>query len=109
MKLWEKYGIGEYWFIESDGLIRKYPYSTQIEYILNRQKAIGNFFKTKYEAEKALDKLKAWKSLKDNGITFSLDENNCEPYIKIHSKEETGSLEKIIKIYDDLELIFGGE
>lgn len=102
---WEDYEEKEYFYLDMDGDIRHTINQSMVEY----SKEIGNCFSTKYDAEKALDRLKAWKFLKDNGITFSLDENNGEPYIKIHSKDETGSLEKIIKIYNDLDLLFGGE
>ena len=33
--------------------------------------SIGNLFKTKEEAEKAVEKLKAWKRLKDKGFRFN--------------------------------------
>lgn len=35
-----------------------------------RRKLIGNDFETKEEAEKAIEKLKAWKRLKDRGFEF---------------------------------------
>lgn len=34
------------------------------------QREIGNYFETKEEAEKAVEKLKAWKRLKDKGFRF---------------------------------------
>lgn len=33
-------------------------------------KSIGNYFETKEEAEKAIEKLKAWKRLRDKGAMF---------------------------------------
>lgn len=36
------------------------------------EKEIGNYFETKEEAEKAVEKLKAWKRLKDKGFRFTL-------------------------------------
>ena len=35
-------------------------------------KEIGNYFSSKEEAEKAVEKLKAWKRLKDKGFRFTL-------------------------------------
>lgn len=75
----------------------------------SKEKQIGNYFETKEEAEKAVEKLKAWKRLKDDGITYSLDEGNGTPYIIIHSKEEKGPVQKVLRILEDLTLLFGGE
>lgn len=77
----------------------------------NDMDKIGNLFDTKEEAEKSAEKLRAWKRLKDNGISFSLDimDNKGTPYIKIHSKHERGTFQKVMEITHDLYLIFGGE
>ena len=57
-----------YWYILSRGEIHC------IEDIDNsfdkEHKEIGNYFSTKEEAEKAVEKLKAWKRLKDKGFKF---------------------------------------
>lgn len=37
---------------------------------IEKLKAIGNYFESKEEAEKAVEKLKAWKRLKDKGFRF---------------------------------------
>ena len=37
---------------------------------INEHKAIGNYFETKKEAERAVKKLKAWKRLKEKGFEF---------------------------------------
>lgn len=39
---------------------------------IERLKAIGNYFETEEEAEKAVEKLKAFKRLKDKGFRFTL-------------------------------------
>lgn len=36
-----------------------------------KRKEIGNYFETKEEAERAVEKLKAWKRLKDRGLEFN--------------------------------------
>lgn len=58
----------EYWFI---------GYDAQVECIsendsdgIELDKSIGNYFETKEEAEKAVEKLKAFKRLKDKGFRF---------------------------------------
>ena len=63
-------------------------------------KQIGNYFETKEEAEKAVEKLKAWKRLKDNGFEFiSCSDNDAD--FKLENGYEG-------YIYD-LDLLFGGE
>ena len=47
-------------------------------------KQIGNYFETKEEAEKAVEKLKAWKRLKDKGFEIEGWDNNIgDNYYKI--------------------------
>ena len=72
---------------------------------------IGNYFKTKEEAEKAVERLRAWRRLRDKGFRF------CG-----HDDRDRGQLGDIV-IYaemstfeydddstrDDLDLLFGGE
>ena len=74
-------------------------------------KSIGNYFSSKEEAEKAVEKLKAWGRLKEKGFRFDG-----------HDDRDRGQLGDIV-IYaemptfeyaddstrDDLDLLFGGE
>ena len=71
-------------------------------------KEIGNWFDTKEEAEKAVEKLKAWKRLKDFGCRFILDDHCAVKFVgpdarKITSAETQRSLSEAYK------LLFGGE
>ena len=98
----------EYWFI---------GYDAQVECIseedsdgIELDKEIGNYFETKEEAEKAVEKLKAWKRLKDEGIRFngwyySLKGNreNLTVLLKMNTRCKIDNLAK------DLDLLFGGE
>ena len=62
---WEDYKEPKgYWYIRDGGNIDHNLYGKSI---INRHKEIGNYFETKEEAEKAVEKLKAWKRLKDKG------------------------------------------
>lgn len=67
--------------------------------------SIGNYFETEEEAKKAVEKLKAWKRLKDAGFGFKdfARLNDCATMIRATS-DETWS-----EIYDDLNTCFGGE
>ena len=66
-------------------------------------KEIGNYFNTREEAEKAVDKLKAWKRLKDKGFKFDNFVRNAI-YYKLSDEE----IEKD-NVLEDLDLLFGGE
>lgn len=70
-KEWEDYEEPkEYWYI--DPMVCG-AYCTKIkkdEDLYNFNKEIGNYFETKEEAEKAAEKLKAWKRLRDKGFRF---------------------------------------
>lgn len=57
----------EYWVIDiRDGA----GYKPYLEEPSEMDFEIGNYFETKKEAEKAVEKLKAWKRLKDKGLKF---------------------------------------
>lgn len=68
----------------------------------NDRKQIGNYFETREEAEKAVEKLKAWKRLKDKGFRFSGGDDACISYILDPVKWDD-ELEK------DFGLLFGGD
>ena len=63
----------EYWGIDytscRKGGIEEFTYDN--DNIDEFNKSIGNYFETKEEAEKAVEKLKAWKRLKDKGFRFT--------------------------------------
>lgn len=108
---WEDYEEPkEYWFIDYDGGI--IPFNKRKETATDRlMKSIGNYFETREEAEKAVEKLKAWKRLKDSyHISFDLDfvkntiSFNYRIYDTLHS---VVNQERII--FEDMKTIFGGE
>ena len=71
-------------------------------------KQIGNYFETDEEAEKAVEKLKAWKRLKDKGIKIGKRRHSAyggEMYWTCPNG--TGISDK--EIWVDLDLLFGGE
>lgn len=62
MNEWEDYKEPkEYWYIDWDGEVCR---SNIHDKKTKQMKLIGNYFETKEEAEKAVEKLKAWKRLK---------------------------------------------
>lgn len=58
----------KYYFLDSNGLV--YDSIWADDSIDHSRFEIGNCFQTKEEAEKAVEKLKAWKRLKDSGLKF---------------------------------------
>lgn len=59
-----------YYYIRPESLTIGYSPISNSRSCKNR-KEIGNYFETKEEAEKAVEKLKAWKRLKDKGFRFN--------------------------------------
>lgn len=58
----------KYWYIDCDGMIvDDKDLGTGFD---KDCKEIGNYFETEEEADKAVEKLKAWKRLKDKGFRF---------------------------------------
>ena len=106
---WEDYKEPDvFYFIDRDGQIIGAEREALLRglnskaYDYEMAKSIGNVFDTLEEAEKAVEKLKAWKRLKDNGFKFVACYDDDE-YIKYKpSKDYSG-------MYDDLDLLFGGE
>lgn len=95
----------KYWYITGEGDICRDDVKCS-EWVEER-KSIGNYFETKEEAEKAVEKLKAWKRLKDSGFEFV--ELRAPNYsgpdiitIKAHCPWNSKNI-------DDLDLLFGGE
>ena len=105
-KEWEDYEKPKkFWYIEAEGPV----YGAYTDDVFARYKEeIGNYFETKEEAEKAAEKLKAWKRLKDNGFkfigkTYETDKRFGSIFYKVD--DDTYSED----IVDELELLFGGE
>lgn len=68
----------------------------------NFRKSIGNCFETKEEAEKAVEKLKAWKRLKDKGLhvtTFYVEDGSLVIRAKAHNSSGAEN-------WEDLDLLF---
>lgn len=93
----------EYWAIEiySRGAYDFMDYNDSVDTF---NKSIGNYFETKEEAEKALEKLRAWRRLQEKGFKFEA----YKPYgagitFTIAHMDELAEDSK-----KDLDLLFGG-
>lgn len=97
----------EYWYVNEFGTPTEVTHTRENIYDKQR-KNFGNYFSSREEAEKAVEKLKAWKRLKDKGIVIKKlrhNENGGDMYWSCPSK--TGISDK--QIWLDLDLLFGGE
>lgn len=106
-KEWEDYEESEeFWYINECGDVLKYKYDGGCSCPILEAEEIGNRFETKEEAEKAVEKLKAWTRMKKCGFRFwNLD----TVHLKIGYSFENYTKEDIPQLKKDLALIFGGE
>jgi len=104
---WEDYEEPkDFWFIDDEGDVE--VEGEEYEENLDKMKSIGNYFSTKEEAEKAVEKLKAWKRLKDRGFTkiFSIEYKNA---LCGGTAVSFKLLVKDKEMLKDLDICFGGE
>ena len=103
---WEYYEEPkEYWYIDIDGEINS---GDMEDDTVKDMRKIGNYFETKDEAERAVEKLKAWKRLKDKGFRFDeWDENHHN--LGIIEFSISGVEKSVYDFGEDLDLLFGGE
>ena len=101
---WEDYEEPkEYWCIDWTGGVNNITVLDGSDKYESSKKEIGNYFETKEEAEKAVEKLKAWKRLKDKG--FKLDAV-VDSFFCLDIYMNGGPYEEI---KEDLKIVFGGE
>lgn len=101
---WEDYEAQKsIWFVDWLGRVQSVT-TEQKESRSKRMAEIGNYFKTKEEAELALKKLNAWKRLKDAGFKFNEWEESVHKDANIaYFTMPEGD------VIEDLDLLFGGE
>ena len=110
---WEDYEEPkEWWYIDIHGphkVTNNDEYYQQVE---TASKEVGNYFETEEEAEKAVEKLKAWKRLKDKGYRVMMN-NHVDGMLYLRIWNDTTDaptpINKAGEIYKDLDLLFGGE
>lgn len=96
---WEDYEEPEIiWYINSSGEV---CCATKENY-WGDSKEIGNYFEAKEEAEKAVERLKAWKRLKDKGFRVTLQGCKGNAWLQANWGNLQGD-------YSDVLLLFGGE
>jgi hypothetical protein len=110
---WEDYEEPKvYYYISDFGAIRgceigKFPEDEE------DRKQIGNYFSSREEAEKAVEKLKAWKLLKDEcDIKFDgiiRDDKAMLKAVKLSYDRHQVTFDRMRECMDALHLLFGGE
>lgn len=114
---WEYYEeMKGYWFINEFGTPTEITHTKENIYDKSR-KNFGNCFETKEEAEKTVEKLKAWKRLKDKGFdieSWAIDIG--DNYYKTGQimlnlnnvrNREWDEYEQIMEIENELNILFG--
>lgn len=91
-----------YWYINEFGTATEVTHTRENIYDKSR-KNFGNYFGTKEEAERAVERLKAWKRLKDKGFGFESWFGASKDISFWLDTEIDGDIAK------DLDLLFGGE
>lgn len=111
---WEDYEEPKtFWAISWAGEPEEYDAKNAPQELKDMARSIGNCFESKEDAEKAVEKLKAWQRLKDNGFKVDLwdyDGGNVQEKIRtgrILFRVADDYPEK--NIDEDLDLLFGGE
>ena len=104
---WEEYAEPkEYWYIDGAGVI-------QIDQVLsseiNMRKSIGNYFETREDAEQVVRKLKAWKRLKDKGISFEAKVIDMKWYLEPKAEPQQRAFGEAHDLFKDIMFVFGGE
>lgn len=107
---WEDYEEPKlFYVVDLDGEILPSNFEDKT---IEKSKELGNYFETEEEAEKAVEKLKAWKRLKDKGFRFdhihsidgvSIKHKDLDQYAIIAYADEDGCDR------ESLDLLFGGE
>ena len=103
---WEDYEEPKtFWYMTAWGDIKEY---SQDQFAVKQKQAIGNYFETREEAEKAVEKLKAWKRLKDAGVKLEIVTIGHKKYLE-PTAEDSCTFDEAKNIVEDFEFIFGGE
>lgn len=105
---WEDYAEPkEYWCIDWTGDVNNITVLDGTDIYEKDKKEIGNYFSSREEAEKAVEKLKTWKRLKDKGFRFKNDSLDiCCHTINFKIDRQFDMTDETSR---DLHLLFGGE
>ena len=111
---WEDYEEPEeWWYIDIHGYHKVTNNDEYYQQVKVASKEVGNYFDTREEAEKAVEKLKAWKQLKENcNFRFNgleRDKTGRLIGIKVEFDKAQVTFDTAKRCYEILDLLFGGE
>lgn len=98
------------WQIKDSGELEDFEEDDFSDGYIESSKSIGNYFETKEEADKAVEKLKAWKRLEDKGFRFDgwTIDDGLRISICTNTDENDIYDEDKRRIKPDIDLLFGG-
>ena len=99
----------EYWCIDWTGGVNHITALDDVDKYEENKKEIGNYFETEEEAERAVEKLKAWKRLKDKGFRFNGYDLGYDTNKEFCGKALFDGGPFCFEVRKDLDLLFGGE
>lgn len=103
---WEYYNEPKlFYVVDLDGEILPSDFENET---VEKSKEMGNYFETKEEAEKAVEKLKAWKRLKEANIDYKLT-YEYDDFTETMHANVSFSFNSYPLVGKDLDLLFGGE
>ena len=106
---WEDYEEPkEWWYIDIHGPHKVTNNDEYYQQVKVASKEVGNYFETKEEAEKAVEKLKAWKRLKKANIDYKLT-YEYDDFTETMHANVSFSFNSYPLVGKDLDLLFGGE
>lgn len=102
----------DYWYIKDDGAAIDDYWHRSNDEATRRRFAIGNIFGTDIDAMEAVEKLKAWKRLRDAGFKFYTKWTSSKPdgyyyLVDLHAKIDP--CPKDTEFMKDLDLLFENE
>ena len=99
-----------FWAISWAGEPEEYDGKNTPQELKDMAKEIGNYFEAKEEAEKAIEKLKAWQRLKDKGLVIKKWRHTPDIHLTTGSfLKIEGYIPSIMDNIEDLDLLFSGE
>lgn len=98
----------DFWYIRCGGVVKQNEDSSLEEHHIDKHKEIGNYFSSREDAEKAVEKLKAWKRLKDKEVKLKIVTIGHKKYLE-PTAEDDKTFDEVKELIKDFELIFGGE
>lgn len=103
----------EYWYISDFGYVFNHEINNKsVKSTIEEMKSIGNYFLSKEEAEKAVEKLRAWKRVKRDLVSLHWQRERDGSF-SVWGEFKTGNTLRADVYLDihskDLDICFGGE